>query len=344
MQQTPSLTKMLDNSQEKDAPAESAVDLGLHPDDLGMSLLFEMPPWYASLFRQVRELVRPPQLPPLKLTSKPVAVKELWGDYRYGKVARPVSLTIHAIVVALLLIPIGHTVVEVVKKEVILTPLEISPYALQMKPAEKKSGGGGGGGDRSPQPASQGNLPKFALIQLTPPAAVIRNPEPKLPAEPTVVVPPDIVLPQLNIAQLGDPLSKLTIPSSGTGFGGGIGSGSGGGVGSGSGPGVGPGEGGGIGGGVFRVGGGVSAPQVLFKVDPEYSEQARKAKYQGTVVLNLIVQRDGSVRDIRIIQPLGLGLDEKAIEAVRQWRFKPGVKNGLPVDVSAVIEVTFRLL
>ena len=107
MQQTPSLTKMLDNSQEKDAPAESAVDLGLHPDDLGMSLLFEMPPWYASLFRQVRDLVRPPQLPPLKLTSKPVAVKELWGDYRYGKVARPVSLTIHAIIVALLLIPIG---------------------------------------------------------------------------------------------------------------------------------------------------------------------------------------------------------------------------------------------
>jgi TonB family protein len=95
---------------------------------------------------------------------------------------------------------------------------------------------------------------------------------------------------------------------------------------------------------VFRVGGGVSQPELVFKVDPEYSEQARKAKFQGTVVLNLVVQRDGSVRDIKIINSLGLGLDEKAIEAVKQWRFRPGQKNGQPVDVSAIIEVTFRLL
>jgi TonB family protein len=95
---------------------------------------------------------------------------------------------------------------------------------------------------------------------------------------------------------------------------------------------------------VFRVGGGVSAPELVFKIDPEYSEQARKAKFQGTVVLNLVVQRDGTVRDIKIIDSLGLGLDEKAIEAVKQWRFRPGLKNGQPVDVSAIIEVTFRLL
>ena len=93
------------------------------------------------------------------------------------------------------------------------------------------------------------------MVQLTPPAVVIRNPEPKLPAEPTVIVPPEISLPQVNIAQLGDPMGRLGMPSNGPGFGGGIGSGSGGGVGSGSGPGVGPGEGGGIGGGVFRDGG-----------------------------------------------------------------------------------------
>jgi TonB family protein len=83
---------------------------------------------------------------------------------------------------------------------------------------------------------------------------------------------------------------------------------------------------------------------LVYKVDPEYSEQARKAKFQGTVVLNLVVQRDGSVRDIRIVNSLGLGLDEKAIEAVKQWRFRPGEKNGQAVDVSAIIEVTFRLL
>ena len=108
--------------------------------------------------------------------------------------------------------------------------------------------------------------------------------------------------------------------------------------------GTGPGEGGGIDREVFRVGGGVSAPQVIFKVDPEYTEQARKAKLQGTVVLNLLVQRDGTVRNVRVVQSLDLGLDEKAIEAVQKWRFRPGMKSGEPVDVAAIIEVTFRLL
>ena len=115
-------------------------------------------------------------------------------------------------------------------------------------------------------------------------------------------------------------------------------------MGSGRGAGVGPGEGGGIGGGVFRVGGSVSAPEIVFKVDPEYSEQARKAKYQGTVVLRCIVQKDGTVRDIKIMQSLGLGLDEKAVDAVKQWKFRPGMRRGEAVDVTADIEVTFRLL
>jgi len=339
----PGLT-MVDNSPENNIAGNPSADWHAAADHFSNAMVFEVPPWYASLFQEIRDLVRPPKLPPLQLTSKPVTVKELWGDYRYGKVARPVSLAIHALVIAVLLVPVGTKAVEVIKKEIIYTPIDISPYAMQLPAADKKSGGGGGGGDRSPEPASKGKLPRFAMVQLTPPAVVIRNPEPKLPAEPTVIVPPEISLPQVNIAQLGDPMGRLGMPSNGPGFGGGIGSGSGGGVGSGSGPGVGPGEGGGIGGGVFRVGGGVSAPQVLVKVDPEYSEQARKAKYQGTVVLNLVVQRDGTVRDIRVLQPLGLGLDEKAIEAVKQWRFRPGLRNGQAVDVAAIIEVTFRLL
>jgi hypothetical protein len=103
---------------------------------------------------------------------------------------------------------------------------------------------------------------------------------------PTIVVPPDIKLQQPNVPDLGNPLSHLpSVPSNGTGSGGGIGSGSGGGVGSGEGPGYGPGHGGGTGGGLFRVGGGVSAPKVIYRPDPEYSEEARKAKFQGTCVL-----------------------------------------------------------
>jgi TonB family protein len=143
---------------------------------------------------------------------------------------------------------------------------------------------------------------------------------------------------------IGDPLSKVVGPASnGTGFGGGIGSGSGGGIGSGRGPGVGPGYGGGIGGGIYRVGGGVSAPRAIFAPDPEYSEEARKAKYQGTVVLWMIVGPDGKARDIRVTRSVGLGLDEKAIEAVKTWKFEPARKDGQAVPVQINVEVSFRL-
>jgi TonB family protein len=95
---------------------------------------------------------------------------------------------------------------------------------------------------------------------------------------------------------------------------------------------------------VFRAGDGVSQPSVIYKVDPEYSEEARKAKYGGTVMLAAIVDVDGHSRDIHVVKTLGMGLDEKAIEAVRQWKFKPGMKGGQPVNVRVTIEVNFRLL
>src|SRR6202000_3419798 len=119
-----------------------------------------------------------------------------------------------------------------------------------------------GGGDHDKLAASKGSAPRFASEQIAPPAIVIRNANPKLTAEPTVVDPPDTQLPQT--ATLSDPLSRILAPSNGTGNGSGIGTGDGGGVGGGSGPGVGQGHGGGIGGGVYRVGGGVSAPRVIY--------------------------------------------------------------------------------
>ncbi len=170
------------------------------------------------------------------------------------------------------------------------------------------------------------------------------NEHPKLAMEPTVVIPPEIQLPNVNMAVLGDPLGRIGPASNGTGSGGGIGSGSGGGVGSGTGPGVGPGSGGGVGGGRFSVGGGVSSPVPIRKVDPEYSEEARKAKHQGTVELYVEIEPDGKAHRIAVRRSLGLGLDEKAIEAVRQWLFKPAMKDGKPVTVGALITVHFRLL
>ena len=99
-----------------------------------------------------------------------------------------------------------------------------------------------------------------------------------------------------------------------------------------------------MGGGVYKIGGGVSSPSLLYKVEPEYSEEARKAKFQGTVLLYVEVDEKGLPRNIRVIRPLGLGLDQKAIEAVEKWKFSPGKKDGKPVAVQAQIEVNFRLL
>jgi len=213
---------------------------------------------------------------------------------------------------------------------------------IALPPSDTQVGGGGGGGERDKLMPPKGAVPKQAFEQMTPPAVVVRNVDPKLVAEPTVVVPPKIQLP--NTGPLGDPLSGvLGPPSAGPGSGSGIGTGSGGGVGSGRGPGVGPGWGGGIGGGAYRVGGGVSAPRPIYDPEPEYSEEARKAKYQGTVVLWVVVGPDGRVRDIRVSRTLGMGLDEKAIDAVRQWRFEPSRKDGQPVPVQVSIEVNFRL-
>jgi TonB family protein len=97
-------------------------------------------------------------------------------------------------------------------------------------------------------------------------------------------------------------------------------------------------------GGIYRVGGGLSQPAVIFKLDPEYSEEARKAKLSGSVMFSVIVDTEGRARDIRVVKGLGMGLDEEAIVAVYQWRFRSGMKDGQPVNVRARIQVNFRLL
>jgi len=320
-------------------------------DELNLLLKSDMEDsLWTSLRSNIRAALFPEKLPPLVLTSRPVKVREIWGEYDYKKQASGVSLVVHILMIAgLIYISIlgarAMKNAEKPKETVVLIAPDLSPPPLPMtKKQEPSSGGGGGGGDRDKLQAPKGKLPKTAMEQITPPAMVIRNDHPKLPVEPTVVVPPQIKLAS-NMPNLGNPMAAVPSgpPSNGTGSGGGIGSGSGGGVGSGTGPGVGPGRGGGIGGGVFRVGGGVSAPRALDTPDPDYSEEARKAKYQGTCVLWLIVGPDGKPRDVKVARALGMGLDEKAIEAVRNWKFEPAMKDGKPVAVQINVEVNFRL-
>src|SRR5205814_571263 len=156
---------------------------------------------------------------------------------------------------------------------------------------------------------------------------VISNPKPSLLMDPVLIGPQDALPPNNMIPAWGDALAKIGPPSNGAGSGGGIGSGSGAGIGSGIGGGFGAGAGGGIGGGVYTAGGGgVSNPILVRMIEPQFSEEARKARYSGDVLLTIVVDTNGRVIDLRIAKGLGLGLDEKAIEAVKQWLFKPGYR------------------
>ncbi len=293
--------------------------------------------------------VRPVNTPTRYRQSKAAGPDAIWGQFNnYRSNGLTVSVIVHAVAIALILggALFGHQVVQKVEQHETVTLIAPSPDSYAMPVAKKVVSGGGGGGDRDKIEAPKGRLPKLAMQQITPPQIVLRNQHPKLAVEPTVVVPPQVRLAENHMPTLGNPSAAVlpsAPPSNGTGSGGGIGSGSGGGVGVGHGPGVGTGSGGGIGGGVFKVGGGISAPQPVSTPDPEYTEEARNAKTQGTCILWMIVDDQGRPRDIRVVRGLGFGLDAKAIEAVRQWKFQPAQKDGHPVNVQISVEVGFKL-
>ncbi|MGO9239510.1 MAG: energy transducer TonB [Bryobacteraceae bacterium] len=153
----------------------------------------------------------------------------------------------------------------------------------------------------------------------------------KLSPAPTIIAPPDVTLPNVNVDQYADPFAKIGPPSNGPG--------SGGGVGSGRGPGVGPGEGGGF--GAYRIGGGVSAPVPIYRPNPECPEKASGINCSGTVMLAFVVDVDGKAKNIQVVRSRSTGLDEWAAEALAKWRFRPGYKDGEPVPVRANVEVNF---
>ena len=225
-------------------------------------------------------------------------------------------------------------------KPVTLVGRDIGRYLASVS---REKVGGGGGGTRSDTAASLGRLPRAARRQFTPPVVEYQNLNPQLPVEPTLVM-AEIALPNIDLPRFGDPNGVPGPPSGGRGSNGGIGDGEDGGVGNSRGPGYGPGPGGGgvTGGGGFL--GDVTQPVLLWKIEPEYTDEARRAKIQGTVVLHIEVDTRGQAQNITVRQSLGLGLDERAIEAVRRWRFRPGYRNGKPWATAAMVQVNFRLL
>lgn len=208
-------------------------------------------------------------------------------------------------------------------------------------------GGGGGGGNQSPEPVKQVELKgkeKITVPVEKPPA--IEQPKDKPPEDPiqNLTIPAQ-TLASADLAQAGAMEGIPTSESLGLGRGGGAGTGQGTGIGPGRGSGLGDGFGGGTGGGAYRPGNGVETPRLLREVKPQYTAQAMRAKIQGEVLLECIVQPDGSVGNVRVVRSLDstFGLDQEAIKAARQWRFQPGTKQGQPVPVLVTIAIAFTL-
>jgi protein TonB len=318
------------------------------PKAVSSRMTVDWQPTSKVLWQNIRDLISPPKLPPLKVTSQPVKVRDIWTKDKAFGPSQATALAVHIAITLLILSPwLYKTVIKAtanpVNSNLLLTPIDISDYAMKLPPGKDKAGGGGGGGAREVQPATKGRAPKFSMTQIAPPMVHTKL-DSKFDA--TLLGPPDLKIPSPNMDTFGDPLAKLVNGSGGPGGGSGIGSGNGTGIGSGEGGGLGPGSGGSTGGGVFRAGtGGVGYPTCFYMPDPKYSEEARKAKYQGVVVLEGTITLDGRVTDIQTVKGPGLGLEEKAVEAVKDWRCKPAMgPNGKPVPTRVPIEVNFRLL
>jgi len=239
------------------------------------------------------------------------------------------AMAVHACVLLLLVgVASQHmrvTLARKLKMQVLVTPPPVlrSPSRL-----------GGGGGQHDLSAATQGRLPKFSDQQIVPPKAPPTIP-PKLAMDPTLVMQKDLKMANNTMPNFGMPNSTLPGVSLGTGSGGGIGSGNG--------NGMGAGEGGNTGGGFMHIGGVQVPPRLIHQVDAEFSEEARKAKFSGNVQVYLVVDERGMPTHIRVAHGVGMGLDEKAVEAVRQYRFKPAMQDGRPVKVDMYIDVNFQI-
>lgn len=283
----------------------------------------------------------PNYMTPREVARRPIfAVDPL--VFKRDPTSNAISLIIHIVVIALVLsLALRANTTVMHAATTIVTPVDfrvsIPPIVL---PVAKPMGGGGGGGAHDLVEASRGHLPTIAKIQIMP-SQLLKFDHPKLAAEPSeqVKLQDNNNLPNLGMSQS----PQIAMASQGSGSGSGFGQGSGGGIGSGHGGGVGVGSGGGYGGGLMSVGGGVSAPQLIHSVEPEFTEDARRANYQGSVSIKLIVDSQGNPQDVRLASHLGMGLEEKAIEAVRQYKFRAAMYQGHPVSVQILIDVDFHL-
>jgi TonB family protein len=270
---------------------------------------------------------------PMEMASRPIFATNTL-EFKRDPTSNAISFVIHVVAITLLLaLALKVRTNVAVEPAVTVVPMDFKlTVPPKVMPVAKAPGGGGGTPHQIVEP-KRAPVPTVATapqIQLT---QTIRIDRPKLGLEPTeqVKMPDSNTLPTLGVAP--SPQIALAAQAKGNGSGHGLGGGLG----------AGPGSGGGTGGGLMSVGGGVSAPMVVRSVEPEFTADARQANFQGNVSIKLIVDPQGNPQDISLMSHLGMGLDEKAIEAVRQYKFRPAMYMGHPVAVQIVIDVAFHL-
>ena len=281
---------------------------------------------------------------PSHLTVRPEGegadVRTLFDSHesRVGSTRVLSGAVVHAIALVLLVV-IARFLPEKVYETVL--PERLSQDIVWL--SDPGPGGGGGGGNKSPEPPKPAELKGEQKITVPAVKPVEPTPQPK-PEPPPPLIEPQLTLPaqQMAAATTVDP-GLIGPPSTSTSDSRGSGTGSG--VGPGTGSGLGPGSGGGTGGGTYRPGNGVTLPVVMKEVKPQYTADAMRAKVQGTVLLECVVLPDGTVGPVEVVRSLdsSFGLDQEAVKAAKQWRFRPGTRFGEPVSVLVTIELTFTL-
>jgi len=291
---------------------------------------------FASLIDSLRDTMQPPKLAPLKLSSAPIAVLDPLATKR-DPTSVALAIAINGLIAVSVLWFGTHKVVSMAEAAPTKRITLVDPFPPPLPKAPPKAiVMSGGGGQFAPRPVSRGNPPKLESKPIMVASMAPAKIAPQLAVEPTLNVQSDLHMAKVSALNIGMTNAPAIVVAPGNGAGAGLGAGSGDGLGSGS--------GGNYGGGVFKVGGGVSQPQVLFAPDPTFTEEARQAKVAGKVVVYLQVNPEGRPMHVKVLKGLGMGLDEKAVEAVRQYKFRPAMKDGHPVTVEMNVDVNFQIL
>jgi TonB family protein len=267
-----------------------------------------------------------------------------------------VSTMAHAAMLVMAVVVTTSGLTQEERKPQDMPPAQPLRMVYLAKPGPGGGGGGGGRLEKKAPPKIQRKAPVERKVSApappvrpAPPAVVpvAKPPEPPPPVKASplpAVVAPVASVPADSHDRVGVVAQSPAVEAShGPGSGGGVGSGKGTGVGEGDGPGLGPGSGGGTGGGPYRPGSGIEAPRLLREFKPDYTEEARQRGIEGDVVMEIVVRRDGSVGEVKVLQGLGYGLDRRATDAVRQWKFAPAKRLGSPVDVMVEVAMEFKL-